>query len=81
MSRILLVLSAVLIMAAMMVAIALPAFAQGRGPEEAYEHANPPGPPGPSPPLAFGGTEPEAGFNACKGLSVAPGAPFVCPEE
>ncbi len=79
MRRILLVLTVALVMAAMMATSALPAFAQGRGPVVAYEHAAPPGPPGPSPPLAFGGTEPAAGFNACRGLDVAPGSPFECP--
>jgi hypothetical protein len=66
--RILLVLSVALVMAALLVGTAGSVFAQGVGPVEAYEHAAPPGPPGPSPPLAFGGTVPEAGFNACLAL-------------
>ena len=84
MKRILMVLAISLLMAAMMVAMGLPAFAQGLGPPgvgpvQAYQVAEPPGPPGPSPPLAFGGSEPAAGFNACHGLDVGPGSPFQCP--
>jgi hypothetical protein len=79
MKRIIMMLTVALVMAVMMVASGLPAFAQGQGPTTAYEHAEPSGPPGPSPPLAFGGTKPAAGFNACKGLEVGPGSPYECP--
>ncbi len=83
MRRILLVLTVALVMAAMMVASGMPAFAQGRGPEG--------GNPGKllcfqgrtvgeeeRTPLPFGGTEPEAGLvNAPQGVVfTAPGSPF-----
>ncbi len=96
MRRILLILTVALVMAAMMVASVMPAFAQGRGPEG--------GNPGKGickqqerdtagesdqRPLPFGGTEPEAGFeNAPQGVVfTSPGSPFSaenpgeCPEE
>jgi hypothetical protein len=84
MKRILLILTVALVMAAMMVASVMPAFAQGQGPEG----GNPgkgickhnPGTAGESgrQPLPFGGTEPQAGFeNAPKGVVfTSPGSPF-----
>jgi hypothetical protein len=91
MRRILLVLSVAALVVAMMVASAMPAFAQGRG-EGPQGEAR--GPEGGNPgkggcqhitvgareiqPLPFGGTEPEAGFeNAPPGVVfTSPGSPF-----
>jgi len=85
MKRIVMKLTVALVMAAMMVASVMPAFAQeGQGPEG----GNPgegicmhnPGTAGESgeQPLPFGGTEPQAGFeNAPQGVVVtSPGSPF-----
>ncbi len=93
MKRIVFAVTVALVMAAMMVASVMPAFAQGKGPEG--------GNPGKllcfqgrtvgeeeRTPLPFGGTEPEAGLmNAPQGVVfTAPGSPFSavnpseCPE-
>ena len=98
MKRIITMLTVAFVMAAMMVASVMPAFAQGRG-EGAQGVAL--GPEGGNPgggipqtqdehpsagqsgqvPLAYGGTEPEAGFiNAPPGVvCTAPGSPFYIP--
>ena len=92
MRRLLVVLTVAFVLAATMTAMAMPAFAQGRG-EGAQGQAV--GPEGGNPgqglldlpqglaaqdrqPLPFGGTEPEAGFiNAPPGVvCTAPGSPF-----
>jgi hypothetical protein len=94
MRRILLILTVALVMAAMMVASIVPAFAQGRGEGPQGEAKGPEGGnPGVGPqqetvgakekqPLPFGGTEPHAGFeNAPPGVvCTAPGSPFYDPE-
>jgi hypothetical protein len=96
MKRIIMILTVALVMAVMMVASIMPAFAQGRG-EGAQGEAV--GPEGGNPgqldkhqgrevgaqdrqPLPFGGTEPQAGFeNAPPGVvCTAPGSPFHPPE-
>ena len=98
MKRIVMKLTAALVITAMMVAMSMPAFAQGRG-QGAQGVAL--GPEGGNPgngipqnqelhpsagesgqiPLAYGGTEPEAGFiNAPPGVvCTAPGSPFYSP--
>jgi hypothetical protein len=95
MRRILLLLTAAMLVAVMMAVTAGPAFAQGQGPEggnpglgickqQARGTAGESG----NQPLPFGGTEPEAGFlNAPQGVVfTAPGSPFSvvnpgeCPE-
>jgi hypothetical protein len=86
--RILLILTVALVMAAMMVASVMPAFAQGQGPEggnpgEGIPKQQEKGTAGESgnQPLPFGGTEPEAGLNnAPQGVvCTAPGSPFFDP--
>jgi hypothetical protein len=83
--RIFLVLTVALVMAAMMVASVMPAFAQEQGPEggnpgEGICTQQERGTAGESgtQPLPFGGTEPEAGFeNAPQGVVfTSPGSPF-----
>jgi hypothetical protein len=95
MRRILTVAAVALVMAAMMVASVMPAFAQGKGPEggnpgignckvQQEESAGE----SEQRPLPFGGQEPEPAFeNAPQGVVLAsPGSPFsasnpqVCPE-
>ena len=98
MKRVLLVLTVALVMV-MMVALALPAFAQGRGegpqgvakgpegsnpgqgvPQTQAEHPSA-GKSGQQP-LPFGGTEPQAAFEAAPPgvVCTAPGSPFHPPE-
>ena len=87
MKRSVMMLTVALVMAAMMVAGAMPAFAQGpdggnRGlgiPKQ--QEAGTEGASG-NQPLPFGGAEPEAGLeNAPKGVVCsAPGSPFYAPE-
>jgi len=93
MRRMLLLVTIALILAAMVVASAMPAFAQGRGEGPQGAAVGPEGGnPGVGPqretvgakekqPLPFGGTEPEAGFENAPGGAVctAPGSPFNPP--
>jgi hypothetical protein len=95
MKRIVMLLTVALVMAAMMAASVMPAFAQGQGPEGGnpgkgickQQDKGTAGESGQKP-LPFGGTEPEAGFeNAPQGVVfTSPGSPFSasnpaeCPE-
>ena len=97
MKRILMVMSVAALMVAMVVATAMPAFAQGRGEGAQGKAVGPPGEENPGQlgqpqdrkvgaqertPLPFGGTEPEKGFNAVPGLvCTAPGSPFFAGAE
>lgn len=85
MRRVFLVSTVALVMAAMLLASVMPAFAQGRGPQGGnpglgickQQERGTAGASGRQP-LPFGGTEPEAGFlNAPQGVVfTAPGSPF-----
>jgi hypothetical protein len=88
MKRIVMVLTVALVMAAMLVASVMPAFAQGpeggnpgQGVPQTQEEHPSAGESGKQP-LPFGGTEPDAGLNnAPRGVvCTAPGSPFYNPD-